>query len=61
MLADPEWSQCSDGLIAKQCVVTQPFVSRVRRELTQNGYESSSNWKEKEGRMVYPKSISVQT
>lgn len=50
MLADPEWSQWSDGLIAKQCVVTQPFVSRVRRNLTQNSFESSSNRKGKDGR-----------
>ena len=50
MLADPEWSQWSDGLIAKQCVVTQPFVSMVRRKLTQNGFESSSNRKGKDGR-----------
>ena len=41
LLADPEWSQWSDREIARRCRVTQPFVSRVRSDMTDNGYQSS--------------------
>lgn len=40
LLMDPGWRKWSDGKIAKHCSVSQPFVSKVRGELTQNGYES---------------------
>jgi hypothetical protein len=30
LLQDPEWSQWSDGEIAKRCAVSQPFVSGLR-------------------------------
>src|SRR5204863_4202141 len=32
MLEDSEWSQWSDGEIARRAKVTQPFVSKLRRE-----------------------------
>jgi hypothetical protein len=39
LLKDKEWLQWSDGKIAAMCSVSQPFVSKLRRELTQNGFE----------------------
>jgi hypothetical protein len=40
LLNDNEWAKMSDGEIAKRCAVSQPFVSKIRRVLTQNGSES---------------------
>lgn len=43
LLEDPEWSQWSDGEIARKCAVSQPFVSSLRPKPaapTHNGYES---------------------
>jgi hypothetical protein len=39
LLMDEEWNQSSDGQIASICRVSQPFVSKIRNELTQNGFE----------------------
>jgi DNA (cytosine-5)-methyltransferase 1 len=36
LLNDPEWSKWSDNAIARQCKVTQPFVSSQRKKLTYN-------------------------
>lgn len=36
LLKDPEWSTWSDSLVATKSNVSQPFVSKLRRELTQN-------------------------
>ena len=36
MLKDEEWSQYSDREIARQCRVSQPLVSRLRADLTDN-------------------------
>jgi len=36
LLKDEEWSQWSDREIASQCRVSQPFVSKLRAELTDN-------------------------
>lgn len=33
LLEDPEWSRWSDNVIAKKALVSQPFVSTLRREL----------------------------
>lgn len=33
LLNDPEWSEWSDGVIAEKAKVSQPFVSKLRREL----------------------------
>jgi hypothetical protein len=41
LLMDDEWMRWSDGVIAKQCAVSQPFVSGLRRA-TQNNFESPS-------------------
>lgn len=40
LLTDSEWAKYSDGHIARHCGVSQAFVSGLRRDLTQNGFES---------------------
>jgi len=52
LLLDNQWSEWSDGEIAKQCAVSQPFVSKIRRELTQNGSESPTERKGADGRTI---------
>lgn len=37
LLRDPEWSQWSDREIARQCKVSNQFVSNLRKELSVNG------------------------
>lgn len=39
LLADDEWSQWSDNEIARRAKVSQPFVSKLRQELSNNGYK----------------------
>lgn len=39
LLRDGEWSSWSDNQIAKACGVSQPFVSKLRSELSSNGYK----------------------
>lgn len=39
LLRDDVWKKWSDREIARQCAVTQPFVSKVRAELSDNGYQ----------------------
>lgn len=41
LLRDEEWSQWSDREIARRCHVTQPFVSKLHHDLTDNGYQSA--------------------
>lgn len=52
LLKDEEWSKYSDSWIAEKAYVTQPFVSKMRRELSQNGFEFSSERKGKGGVVV---------
>jgi len=52
LLGDDEWVKMSDGEIAKHCAVSQPFVSKLRRELTQNGSECPSVRKGADGREI---------
>lgn len=56
-LADPEWAQLSDRQIADLCGVSQPFVGRIRKELSEsidNGYQCSDTIICKDGR-EYPR------
>lgn len=39
LLKDKEWSRWTDRFIAGKCRVSQPFVSAIRKELTDNGYQ----------------------
>jgi ParB-like chromosome segregation protein Spo0J len=43
MLDDVEWSEWSDREIAKQCKVSQPFVSKVRKDIGAQRDEVKSN------------------
>ena len=52
LLNDDEWVKMSDGEIAKHCSVSQPFVSGLRKELTQNGFESNPVRKGADGREI---------
>jgi hypothetical protein len=52
LLNDDEWVKMSDGEIAKHCAVSQPFVSSLRKELTQNGFESNPVRKGADGREI---------
>lgn len=36
LLTDSQWAKWSDGVIAREARVSQPFVSKLRRELSQN-------------------------
>lgn len=40
LLNDTEWSKWSDNAISKQCGVSQPFVSSLRKSDTYNNYKS---------------------
>ncbi|PNW54816.1 UNVERIFIED_CONTAM: hypothetical protein BEN50_09060 [Euhalothece sp. KZN 001] len=55
LLQDNEWSQWSDRAIARQCQVTQPFVSKLRKQLSDNCYQMKQNHtrKVKRGEQVY--------
>lgn len=57
LLEDGEWSQWSDRAIARQCQVSNRFVSNMRKELSVNGSqiepESKPNRKVKRGNQVY--------
>lgn len=53
LLQDPEWSGWSDGTIARKVGVSQPFVSRRRRELIESGdieQRSTRQVRRKDGR-----------
>lgn len=39
LLEDGEWANWSDRQIARQCGVSQPFVSKMRTSLSDNGYQ----------------------
>ncbi|MGK7892942.1 MAG: hypothetical protein AB4372_04690 [Xenococcus sp. (in: cyanobacteria)] len=50
LLRDPEWGQWSDREIARQCKVSQPFVSNLRKNLTDNVIsDNHKNYKNKYG------------
>jgi hypothetical protein len=45
MLTDPEWQAWSDRAIARQCGVSNGFVSRRRKKMTVSGTQSSTKRK----------------
>ena len=52
LLKDPEWGTWSDNEIAKKCKVSQPFVSRLRKNLTYNVIsDNHKNYKDKHGNL----------
>lgn len=50
MLRDSNWNIWSDGKIADHIGWSQAFVSNIRRELTQNGFESPTKRLGKDGK-----------
>jgi transposase-like protein len=62
LLQDEWWQTWSDGEIARHCGVSQPFVSKLRRERSQNGYEEYYEVDEsrlvRRGRSTYAMDIS---
>lgn len=62
LLHDPEWAKWSDRKIAKQAKVTQPFVGKVRSELSDNRYQTDSSTQRQvsRGGSVYTMDISGQ-
>ncbi|MDJ0617063.1 MAG: ParB N-terminal domain-containing protein [Calothrix sp. MO_192.B10] len=42
LLQDPEWKEWSDREIGRQCKVSQPFVSKLRGNLTDNIFSENS-------------------
>jgi hypothetical protein len=57
MLKDEEWGIWSDGEIARRTRVSPPFVSKIRRELTQNGFEFPSKRISRNGRTIETSNI----
>ncbi len=57
-LSDPELSEWSDNEIARQCRVSQPFVGKVRSELSYNGYKIEGTRKVRRGDTVYDQNTS---
>ena len=45
LLTDDEWSQWSDRDIAKHCKVTQPFVSKIRKDIVPDSAATGSDEK----------------
>ena len=52
LLEDEEWSKWSDREIARRCHVTHPFVGDMRKELTGNGFQSTSQRTGADGRTI---------
>jgi len=55
LLLDEQWCQWSDRAIAKQCQVSNRFVSNIRKELSVNGSQMERNHtrKVKRGNQIY--------
>ena len=53
LLTDDEWQKWLDNKIARQCGVSQPFVSAVRKELSSNGYKMPEDRLAERGGTVY--------
>ena len=57
LLKDEIWGAWSDTSIAKRCRVSQPFVGKIRAELTQNGFEFSTKRIGADGREIETSNI----
>ena len=60
LLRDQEWAAWSDHEIARRCAVSQPFVSDVRKKLTNNGYQSPTVRKGADGRTINTENIGAK-
>ena len=61
MLKDSEFNIESDNTIAEWCKVSQPFVSKMRNEFTNNGYKFESKRKCSDGRMMEISNIGTKS
>jgi hypothetical protein len=57
LLKDKKWRKWSDGKIAHRCAVSQAFVSKVKRELTQNDFEFPTSRITKNGKTMDTENI----
>lgn len=57
MINDPEWSKMSDHEIARRTRTSQPFVSKIRRELSDNGYQMPEARTVRRGDQVYQQRV----
>jgi hypothetical protein len=59
LLTDDEWSKWSDNKIADKCSVSQPFVSKLRKELIESGeIEKQKTRLAKRGKDIYEIDVS---
>ena len=62
LLNDAEWHQMSDNMISGACRVSQPFVSRIRKEMiTYNGFKSDQKRIGADGRVTDVSRIGAKT
>ena len=60
LLKDPEWREWSDCEIAKRCKVSQPFVSKLRKSLTNNVMSDNlKNYKDKHGNLSKMNTLNI--
>lgn len=57
LLHDEEWSKWSDHEIARACKVSQPFVSKLRSTLSDNGYQMTQTRLARRGGQVYEQRV----
>jgi len=57
LLTDEEWTLWSDRVIAGKCAVSQPFVSGIRKEASENGYQMPEQHKANRGGKVITQSV----
>lgn len=60
LLQDDEWCQWSDHEIARRCMVSQPLVSKIRRELSDNGYQMPETRLFQRGGETYTQNVNTE-
>jgi hypothetical protein len=60
LLKDEEWKAWSDREIAKKCAVSQPLVSAIRKELSDNGFQMPESHKSIRNGTEYPQKAKKQ-
>lgn len=60
LLRDAEWSQWSDREIARRTQTSQPFVSGLRRELSDNGYQMPEERLFRRGGETYTQNVNTE-
>lgn len=60
LLTDDEWRQWSDHEIARRTLTSQPFVSKLRRELSDNGYQMPETRLFQRGGETYTQNVNTE-